>query len=80
MNNLYKTTDMRLATVLSLNFPIQNLINNDGKGTFVFEKTAELEKLIAGFYNKELSVEPSILFNNLKSIKDRLYATVKEQY
>lgn len=80
MNTLYKTTDMQLATVLSLNFPIKELINNDGRGMFVFADSTELQALITGFYNKQLSVEPSALFNNLKTIKDRLYATVKENY
>lgn len=79
-SNLYKTTDMQLATVLSMNFPIKDLINNGGKGTFVFDKTDELEKLIAGFYNRELQVEPLALFNNLRVIKDRLYSQVKETY
>lgn len=76
----YKTTDMQLATVLSLNFPIKELINHENRGTFVFEDSTELRDLITGFYDKKLSVEPKALFDNLKNIKDRLYSTVKEVY
>ena len=76
----YKTTDMQLATVLSLNFPIKELLNSKNRGTFVFEDSTELRDMITGFYDKQLSVEPKTLLDNLKSIKDRLYATVKEVY
>ena len=78
MNDFYKTTDMALATVLSMNFPVRELINKNGRGTFLFDDTEELEQFVEAFWNKRLTVEPTALFEALKLIKNRLYNDVKK--
>jgi len=75
--NLYKTTDMPLAIVLSMKFPVKELINNNGRGVFVFDTTVELEEMINQFYNHQLLIDPLTLFEAQKSIKNRLYSQVK---
>lgn len=76
-NNLYKTTDMNLAVVISLNFPIKELQNVAGRGVFVFDNSPELKTMIDGFYNHSLAVDPAVLFDAQKTIKNRLYSQVK---
>jgi len=79
MNDFYKTTDMALATVLSMNFPVRELINKNGRGTFMFDNSDELITFVDAFWNKQLTVEPTALFEALKLIKNRLYNDVKEE-
>lgn len=76
-NNTYKTTDMNLAVVLSLNFPIKELQNVAGRGVFIFDNTPELNEMINAFYNHGLSVDPLVLFDTQKTIKNRLYSQIK---
>ena len=78
-NNTYKTTDMNLAVVISLNFPIKELQNVAGRGVFVFDNSPELKELVDAYYNHQLTVDPLALFEAHKSIKNRLYSQVKEQ-
>jgi len=76
-NELYKTTDMNLATVLSMNFPVRELQNTNGKGTFYFDNTDELQEYVNNCWNGQLRVEPMSLLNALKTIKNRLYNEIK---
>jgi hypothetical protein len=76
--NLYKTNDMKLATVLSLNFPIQDISDEEGRGSFAFEDTIELQDMISAFWNKQLTVEPQALLDAQKSVKSRLYSILKK--
>jgi hypothetical protein len=73
----YTTEDMKLATILSMKFPVKELVNKNGRGTFVFEDTNELQVLVKAFWNKQLKVEPTDLFDALKMIKNRLYNDIK---
>jgi hypothetical protein len=80
MNNsdeLYKTTDMSLATILSMQYPVRELQNKNGKGTFYFDNSDELQEYVNNFWNRQLQVEPNALFDALKIIKNRLYNEVK---
>jgi hypothetical protein len=77
MNELYKTTDMALAATLSMNFPVKELQNVNGKGVFFFENTDELVEFINAYWNKQLQVEPIAYAEALKMIKNRLYNDVK---
>jgi len=76
-NNVYKTTDFKLATMLSMSFPLKELINNNGKGTFVFDNSEELTNFINAFYNRELQVEPQAHDDARDNLKNRLYNQVK---
>jgi len=72
---LYNTSDLSLATTLSLWHPIQQIIRaNPRKSVFVFEKDKELLKLVDAYYRDELKVSPQTFFNQLRAIKARLYS------
>jgi len=77
--NEYRTTDMNLATVLSMNFPVREIINNQGRGVFVFDDIEDLQALVKDFWNRQLTVEPQSLFDALKTLKNRLYNDVKDK-
>lgn len=73
--NYYKTSDLALATVLSLYYQIESLETTDNRKIFfVFKKTQELENLIGMYWSGELRVEPQQFFNQLKVIKTRIYS------
>lgn len=78
--NFYSTTDLQLATIISMNFPIRELQNQRGRGIFVFDKTPQLDDFIKAYWDKQLSVEPQALFNAMATLKNRLYSEVKREY
>ena len=79
MNETYKTTDMNLATVLSMKYPVRELINKEGRGIFTFDDSDELQDFVEQFWNKQLTVEPQALFDALKVIKNRLYNGIPKE-
>jgi len=73
--NYYKTSDLSLATSLSLFSPIESTeIVDNKKVLFVFQKSQELDKLIAMYWRGEIRVEPQQFFSQLKVIKTRIYS------
>ncbi len=74
--SFYETSDLALATALSLWYPIEEIdrSNNPRKAFFIFRKTPELEKLIDQYFRNEIKISPQVYFNQLRAIKARLYA------
>lgn len=74
--NYYQTSDLSLATTLSLFAPIEEIdrSSNPRKAVFIFRKTPELEKLIDQYFRNEIKISPQVYFNQLRVIKARLYA------
>lgn len=71
----YKTSDLALTTTLSLYFPIRTIDrDNPCKVIFLFDLTDELSAFVNRFWRNEVSVEPQTFFNQLKTIKTRIYA------
>ena len=71
----YSTSDLSLATTLSLWYPIEEIDrSNPRKAFFIFRKTPELEKLIDQYFRNEIKISPQVYFNQLRVIKARLYA------
>lgn len=71
----YVTSDLALATTISLQFPIQDIDrSNPRKAVFVFLRSHELEDLVEGYFRNELKISPQTFFNQLRDIKSRLYA------
>ena len=74
-NDYYSTTDLALAAAISLQFPIEAVDKtNPHKALFLFKRDEHLDQLIEIFWKKELRVDPLTYFNQLKTIKSRLYA------
>lgn len=74
-NKYYQTSDIALATIISLTFPLIRITpQSSGKSFFVFERNKEMEKLIEDYWSGTLKIEPKVYFNQLKTIKTRLYS------
>lgn len=75
-NNIYyQTSDISLATTLSLFYPLHSIRSQENqKSFFVFEKTDVLNQLIKSYWSGSLKIEPKEYFNQLKNIKTRLYS------
>lgn len=71
----FTTTDLCLATTLSLWFPIENLDKVAGtqKVMFIFKDSEDLQKLLNDYWHGQIRIEPRHYFDNLKSLKARLY-------
>ena len=74
--NLYQCADLGLTVVLSLYFPIVSINRqpNSHKAYFSFEQTKELTDLIQTYWRGELRIEPKTYFDQLRTIKARLYS------
>jgi hypothetical protein len=73
--NYYQTSDLSLATTLSLWYPIEDIDrSNPRKALFIFQNTEELQKLVDEYYRNEIKVSPQVYFNQLRVVKARLYA------
>ncbi len=71
---LFKTSDLALAAVINLHYPIKT-INKDNpkKVYFIFEKSKNLDLVIEKFWGRELKVDALLYFNSLKTLKTRIY-------
>jgi len=75
LKDYYSTSDLALATAISLWFPIEAIDKtNPHKAIFLFKRNEELDRLLEAFWRRELKVEPQAYFNQLKLIKSRLYS------
>ena len=71
----YLTSDLALATTISLTFPIEDIDrSNPRKAVFVFRRSPELETLVDSYFTNQLKISPQIFFNQLRDVKARLYA------
>lgn len=72
--DFFKTSDLALATALSLWQPIEGINKeNPRKALFLFEQNEKLDELIRKYWQGKLKVEPQAYFNQLRIIKARLY-------
>ncbi len=72
--NEYQTSDLACAAALSLFLPLQDVDKRDPRRAhFIFERTAELESIVAEFQRRKLQVEPRAYFDQIKALKTRLY-------
>lgn len=70
----YETPDLPMAALISIYLPLEGVVFHGGpKAQFVFKYSAELDRLIEGYWHGDLLVEPKTYFNALRVIKARLY-------
>lgn len=75
--NYFKSSDLSLATTLSLYSPIESTEFVDNKKVlFIFLKSQELNRLIDLYWRGEMRIEPQQFFNQLKVIKTRIYSQI----
>ena len=72
-NDFYSTSDLALAAVVFLFYPLEAIDNQNPRARFLFKREADLDKLIEEYWRGELKVEPKAYFNALRTIKSRLY-------
>ena len=72
--NFYQTSDLALATMISLFYPIEAVDRtNPRKAQFLFCRDENLDDLIEKYWRGDLNVEPQQFFNQLRIVKARLY-------
>jgi len=76
MNRDYKTTDFRLAVILSMTFNLKEISVNNKKGTFIFESSPEMSDYINAFYDRQLQVEPISHDEARDLLKNKLYSNI----
>ena len=71
----FHTTDLALASAVSLFFPLESIDKrNPQKAFFLFKQNGELDQLVKQYWQQELKIEPQAYYNQLKMIKARLYS------
>lgn len=74
-NDFYKTSDLPLAVVLSLFYPLEAIDRtNPRRAFFIFKRSPKLDEIIEKYYRRELKVEPATFFERLSFLKARLYS------
>lgn len=70
----YKTSDLGLAALISLHYPIDSIDKADSqKVQFLFKRDEQLDKLVEAYWRQETKAETQAYFNQLRFIKSRLY-------
>lgn len=74
LNDYYPTSDLALATAISLYYPLEVVDRtNPYKAQFLFKRDESLDQFIESYWRGELKVNPATYFNQLKIVKSRLY-------
>lgn len=74
-DDYYQTSDISLATVISLFHPLIDIQpQSNKKSLFVFKRSKKVEKLVEDYWTGALKIEPKTYFSQLKQIKTRLYS------
>lgn len=74
LNDYYQTSDLGLATTISIWYPIEAIDKtNPRKAKFIFKRDDNFDKLIEKYWKRELKVEPQQYNARLRAIKTRLY-------
>lgn len=75
INDYYSTSDLALATTLSLFYPVEAIDRQDPhKAIFLFKRRGtDVDQLVETYWKGELKVNPAAYFQQLKIIKARLY-------
>ncbi len=70
----YETADLSIAAVITLYYPIEGIDRqNPQRALFIFKRDENLDNLIEAYWKDELKVSPQAYFNQLRTIKARLY-------
>lgn len=74
MNKYFETSDLALATFLSLSYSIEYIDrNNPQKVVFSFRDDGQIQAIVERFWKREFSIEPIAYFDQLRLLKSRIY-------
>ncbi len=72
--NLYRVSDFPLIAAITVWLPIFAVDRTDPRRTyFLFERSNELDVIVANYNRRELRVEPQTYYHAIKNVKARLY-------
>ena len=73
--NKYSTTDLCLAGVLAIFYPLEEVTKDpfSNKSIFVFSDSEALGEMVNKFHLGELRIEPRVVFSQLRILKTRLH-------
>jgi len=74
LSDYFATSDLSLATTLSLWYPIDSIDKSVPRAQFLFKRDQALDKLVESYWRGELRIEPQAYASQLKIIKTRLYS------
>jgi len=78
LKDCYETSDLALATAISLWYPIEALDHTKPRKTkFIFIRKNGLDKIVETFWKRQLKIDALSYFNQLKMVKSRLYEARK---
>jgi len=70
----YSTTDLALAAVLQLYYPIKDIYREDDKKVhFIIFSGKKLNSLVEKYWRGELRVDPRKYYDSLKTLKGMIY-------
>lgn len=73
-NENFTTSDLALAGVITLSFPLMGLDRkNPRRVFFIFGNDSEIYQLAEDFFNADIKVEPLAYFHAIKTLKARIY-------
>ena len=71
---IYRTSCLALAALLSMSLPIESIDRSDARRMwFSFSRTDDLDRYVEAYYRREVNVEPQGYFESIKAMKTRLY-------
>lgn len=74
----YSTSDLALAALLSLNFPLKGVTPlTTSKVVFHFSLTDDLQECIDKYLHRQCVVEPQTYFSQLKWVKTQVYSVLR---
>ena len=73
IHEYYSTSDLNLATVISLSYPLNSIERlSDKKVAFVFKQEEGLDQLVEAFWRRETKVEPNQYSEHRKMLIARM--------
>jgi len=73
--DVFRTADLALTAALCVSgFVVEEMERvNPTRSVFIFQNSAELQGAVNGYWRGDLRVEPQAFFNQLKTLKARIY-------
>ena len=73
-NDYFSSSDLALVTTISLYYTVDSLDrSNLPKIQFLFKRDSDLDHFVESYWKGEVRVNPITFFNQLKTIKSRIY-------
>lgn len=76
----FQTQDLYLSACLkTAEIKLLKVENHNGRGVFIFSNSQKIPKIIADYFNNGLKLDSKLLFENWKSLKSLVFATIDRE-